>query len=198
MRLLMTTFSPYARKCWAAIIELGIEDRVELIRLPPRLPNDAKPDVEVVNPLSKVPALMTPAGPILDSRVIAAYLNEFAGGTLYGDGSDRWGDLTLEALADGICDAGVVVRLEQVRARDTQRAEDVYAHQRKIHAALDFLEANPPSCDRFHIGKIALVSAIDWLRFRNVVPDPLLDRPALSSFHACWSPRPCLAETLPG
>lgn len=197
MRLLMTTYSPYARKCWAAVLELGLEARVELVKLPPRMPAEAKPDVEAVNPLSKVPALLTPDGPVVDSRVILPFLDELAGGSLYASDADGWRERTLEALADGMCDAGVIVRLEQIRPEAEQRAADIAIYRGKIVRTLDYLEANPPAGDRFHAGTLALMAAIDWLAFRAIVPDPLDGRPRLAAFHARWADRPCIAATRP-
>lgn len=198
MRLIMTKLSPFARKCWVSVLELGLEDRVQLVAVEPRLPVHSKPDVEAVNPLSKVPALETGNGPVIDSGVICAYLNELAGGDLIASGPDRWEELTLEALADGMCDAGVVVRLEMVLPEAERRPADIAANRGKITRALDMLEANPPLCERFHIGKIALIAAIDWFRFRSILEaDPLEGRPNLARFHAQWAERPSIAATRP-
>jgi len=179
------------------VIELELEGRVELVKLPPRMPADSKPDVEAINPLSKIPALETPDGPVLDSRVIVPSLNELGGGTLYATGAEGWRERTLEALADGMCDAGVHVRLEQLRPEAEQRAGEIAIYRAKITRTLDHLEANPPAGDRFHAGVIALIAAIDWLQFRNIVPGVLEGRPRLAAFHAHWADRPCLSATRP-
>ncbi|MDT7934870.1 MAG: glutathione S-transferase N-terminal domain-containing protein [Sphingomonadaceae bacterium] len=198
MRLILTKLSPFARKVWAIVLEHRLHDRVLLDFVAPRLPRDSKPDVETVNPLSKVPALETPAGPVIDSRVIAAMLDELGGGGLIASGAERWAELTLEALADGMCDAGVVVRLEYARPEAERRRDDIAAYRAKIERSLDMLEASPPACERFHVGKIALIAAIDWLRVRSILErDPLDGRPGVAAVHARWSERPCLAETRP-
>lgn len=198
MQLLASKPSPYARKCRAAVIELGLADRVAVELVPPRLPLDPKPDVEAVNPLSKVPILVTPGGPIVDSRVICAFLNELAGGTLVAAGENGWRERTLEALADGMIDAGVVVRLEMVRPEAERRPADIAAYRGKIERTLDLLERDPPARDRFHVGHLALVCAIDWMRFRSITRrDPLEARPGLAALHAHWTERDCLRATRP-
>lgn len=61
------------------------------------------------NPLGKLPALTRPDGPaIYDSRVICRYLDARADSGLYPDRT-LWETLTLEATADGIMDAAVLM-----------------------------------------------------------------------------------------
>jgi glutathione S-transferase len=62
MRLYVTKPSPYARKAWAAVLELGLQERVEVVTLEARMPTTPKPDLEPLNPLGKVPALVTDDG----------------------------------------------------------------------------------------------------------------------------------------
>ncbi len=200
MRLLVTRPSPYARKCRAAILELGLSDRVAVDELPARLPAVPKPDLEAVNPLGKVPTLVREgAHPIVDSPVILAFLDALAGGgrLIPPAGEARWSALTLEAVADGMMDAGVVIRMEQLHDESRRRGEEVAAHQAKIARALDLLEREPPQAP-FHVGQLALVCAIDWLRFRQLCPDPLAGRPRLAAWHAALADRPALAATRPG
>ena len=45
MRLIVTKPSPYARKARAAVLELGLEGRVETVEVPARPPNEPKPDL---------------------------------------------------------------------------------------------------------------------------------------------------------
>lgn len=200
MKLLITKPSPFARKAWAASIELGLADRVEPVFLEARLPTQAKPDLEPVNPLGKVPVLLREDGaPLVDSRVIVAYFDTLAGGgRLIAAGPERWGELMVEALADGMMEAGIVLRLEAVRPEAGRRPEMMAEHLAKIARTLDALEADPPACDRFHVGKLALICAIDWLSYRQLCPKPLAGRPRLAAVHRQWAERACLAETAPG
>jgi glutathione S-transferase len=199
VRLLVTTASPYARKTRAAVIELGLDERVEIVRVPIRLPQQAKPEVEAANPLGKIPVLVLDDGrPIADSPVILAYLDALAGGGLIPRGEDKWRALTLEALADGCMDAGVVLRMEQLKPAERQDAAEVAAYQAKIARTLDRIEADPHWLDgRFDVGQLALACAIDWMIFRELVPDPLAGRPRLAERLGRLRERPALAATAP-
>ena len=83
MRLIVTKPSPYARKARAAVLELGLDGRVEIVEVPARPPNEPKPDLEALNPLGKVPSLILDDGRLIaDSPVIVAFLNDLGGGSL--------------------------------------------------------------------------------------------------------------------
>jgi glutathione S-transferase len=199
MRLYVTKPSPYARKAWASAIILGLQDRIEIVELAPRMPTVPKPDLEAVNPLGKVPALVTDDQQlILDSPVIVAFLNELAGGTLIPDGADRWRVLTLEALADGCMDAGVVLRVESLKGGAHRDMAEVKAHEAKIERTLDLLEAQPEWIQGgLNVGTLALACAIDWLIFRSLIPYPLIGRPHLAHAVGELAEHPGLAATRP-
>lgn len=199
MRLLVTRASPYARKTRAAVIELGLEERVQVVEVPIRLPQQAKPDVEAANPLGKIPVLVLADGQLIaDSPVILAYLDELAGGGLIPAGEDKWRALTLEALADGCMDAGFVLRMEQLKPAERQDVGEVAAYQAKIARTLDRIEAEPHWLDGgFDVGQLALACAIDWMIFRELVPDPLAARPGLAAAMARLRARPSLGATKP-
>lgn len=199
MRLLVTRPSPYARKAWAAVLELGLAQQVAIEMLPGRMPQVPKPDLERHNPLGKVPALLLDDGGfIADSPVIVAYLDALAGGGLIPAGADKWRALTLEALADGCMDAGVVLRVEQLKDEARRDPGEVAAYQAKIARTLDRIEGDPEwLAGKFEVGQLALACAIDWLIFRQLVPDPLAERPRLAAAMAQLRERPALAATVP-
>jgi glutathione S-transferase len=120
MKLFGSTRSPFVRKVRTVAIALGIDDRLSLEIADPW----GDPAFREKNPLSKIPTLETDDGLLLyDSPVICAYLNEMAGGRLMPSaGSLRWMSMRNEALADGICDAAVLRRLELARP-DGERSE---------------------------------------------------------------------------
>lgn len=199
MQLLITRASPYARKTRVAVLELGLEDQVEIVEVPIRLPQDAKPDVEALNPLGKIPALILEDGrPVLDSPVIVAYLDALAGGGLIPAGEDKWRVLTLEALADGCMDAGFVLRMEQLKGEARRDPAEVAAYTAKIDRTLDRLDQEPDwLAGDFNIGQLALACAIDWLVFRQLVPDPLACRTRLGDWMGRVRTRPALLVTTP-
>lgn len=200
MRLYVTKPSPYARKAWAAVIELGLKDRVEIVELEARMPATPKPDLEPVNPLGKVPALVTDEGQlVLDSPVIVAFLDEVAGGGLIPRGADRWRALTLEALADGCMDAGVVLRMESLKGEAYRNPAEIAAHQAKIERTLDMIEAEPRWLEgTMNVGTLALACALDWLIFRELIHYPLIGRPHLAHAMGEVAEHPSMSATRPG
>ena len=145
-----------------------------------------------------MPSLVTETGLIADSPVIVAYLNELAGSSLIPSGPERWRVLTLEAIADGCIDSGVVLRVTQLKDEARRDPEEVAAHTAKIERALDLIEADPSWLEGgFNVGQLALACAVDWLRFRALVPDPEAGRPRLAAWAAAVRARPALAATRP-
>jgi glutathione S-transferase len=182
-----------------AVLELGLESRVEIVELPARMPTVPKPDLEAVNPLGKVPSLLTDEGDLIaDSPVIVAYLNHLAGGHLIPPEPERWRALTLEALADGCMDAGVVLRVEGLKGEAYRDLGDIAAHGAKIERSLDLVESEPRWLSgEMNVGSIALACAVDWLIFRNLIHYPLIGRPHLTHFVARLLERPAFAATRP-
>jgi glutathione S-transferase len=200
MKLFYTRPSPYARKARAAALELGLEDRIEFFEVTTLThPTNHIPDLQRQNPLQKVPVLVTDDGrPLFDSIVIAEYLDALAGGTLFPKGGRRWPSLKLHALAQGIMDAGVAVRLESLRTEEKRWDEWIEAHLRKVRNGLDAVEAEPELLSgAFNIGHLALACAIEWLAFRNVYSESEESRPRLAAWLATVRDRPSLAATRP-
>ncbi len=108
MKLLASLTSPYARKLRVLALELGL--RLTVVETSPL---DDGAELLAVNPLGKVPVLLTDDGTaIVDSRVIAAWLlAQVPGQTLLAtEGAAHWQGLTTEAIADGILDAAINMR----------------------------------------------------------------------------------------
>ena len=158
--------SPFGRKVRLAIAELGLEERIEVV---PADTNDPAESLRRQNPLGKVPTLVLEDGSTLfDSRVIAEYLDHLiGGGRLFPSGEGRFAQLRLQALADGICDAGLL-QVYEVRLRAPEMRSPVWTENQagKIARALAALEAAPPAYDRPRIGEIALACALDYLDLR--------------------------------
>lgn len=200
MRLFVTRPSPFARKAWAAVLELGLTEQVRIEELPARMPSVPKPDLEAVNPLSKVPALITEAGAlVVDSAVILAYLDSLAGGgRLIPAGAERWRALSLEALANGCMEAGIVIRVEQMKDEQHRLASEIDTYTGKIARTLDLLEREPQWLEgNFNAGQLALACLLDWLVFRHLVAEPLAGRPRLAAWAVQVGQRPALVATRP-
>lgn len=159
--------SPFGRKVKIALLELGLADRVEIVAADT---NDPAEPLRQQNPLGKIPALVLEDGTALfDSRVIVEYLDHLAGGgRILPAGAERFGQLRLQALADGICDAALLQVYEvRIRPAETRHAGWVENQQGKVDRALAALEAQPPAFpDRPRIGEIALACALGYLDLR--------------------------------
>src|SRR5690606_37602234 len=105
MKLFYAQTSPFVRKVLVVAHELGIAERIEK-KTSGAHPIDRVEDVVALNPLGKIPLLITDDGTTLyDSAVICEYLNQRqSGGLLAADGETRWSALTWQALGDGMLD----------------------------------------------------------------------------------------------
>ncbi len=134
MKLFIAKPSPYARKARVALIEKAIE--FETI-----VENPWLPDTEIgdVNPLGKIPALVLDDGRVIhDSKVIIEYLETLnAPPALIPSSPDlRITHKQIEAIADGISDAIVLIRLEGTRPVAMQSSDWVSRQRKKIEASV--------------------------------------------------------------
>jgi len=171
VKLLYQTHSPYARKVLVFAHEVGLAGEIEVLHqeTSPTFRNDA---VFAENPLGKVPALIRPGSATLfDSDVICAYLDTQHGGRrlIPEDGEARWQALKLQAVAQGLAEAGIAVRWETVRRPESLRypaLRDGYAA--KLVETYDWLERNLDIESPLHIGHIGIATALSWLEFRQL------------------------------
>ena len=169
MKLYTSLTSPYGRKCRIAAHVAGVVDRTAVTVVDYK---DAA--YGTVNPLKKVPALERDDGSVLtDSPVICAYLASLGdtAKVIPADDETRWQSLSLEALADGMTDAGVLIFLERKRPEDKISADWIALQTDKINAGLDAIDAQAAAYgDRTDIGVLAVAACVAWLEFRSVVP----------------------------
>jgi len=197
MQLLYQTHSPYARKVLVAAHETGLADRLEVIHqeTSPTARNDT---VFAANPLGKVPVLLTDDGLALyDSSVICEYLDGLHDGPrlIPAAGPARWTVLRLQALAQGLCDAGIALRWETERRPIALRYLPLAQGQvEKLTAAYDVLEHETEFDGPPDLGQIALATALDWLAFR-ALPDFRPGRPRLSAWLDAFTQRPSMRAT---
>jgi glutathione S-transferase len=153
--------SPYGRKARIAIMHLGLDVRVERSTT-----SDPADPIHAINPLRKMPALVTEDGvAIYDSRVILEYLDWLAGGDriIPLDPAARFRALTLQALADGLTDAAVLIRYEDRWRLPQQTSEPWLAHQqKKIDGALAALEQAALPRQGIDVGQIATACALPF------------------------------------
>lgn len=197
LTLLYQSHSPYARKVLVCAHELGLAERLNVVHheTSPTNRNDA---VFAANPLGKVPVLLTAdAGALFDSVVICDYLDRLggAGSLIPRDGPARYEALRLQALAQGLCDAGIALRWETVRRPEALRYPALAQGQAtKLIEAYDHLETQAPFSGPISIGQIALATALAWLEFRDM-PDFRQRAPQLAQWHDAFCQRPSMLAT---
>ena len=198
MKILFSPFSPYVRKCLVAASELGLSDRLEL------LPSNVHPvnrdkSVIAVNPLGKIPTLHTDDGQVLyDSRVICEYLNDLAGGSLIpAAGASRWQTLTLQAMGDGMLDAAIIARYEDIARPDELKWPQWRAAQLdKYETSLSHLDAHPDLlAGRVDLGAITIGCALWYLDLRFPDFDWRAGHAPTAHWYLEFSKRPSMART---
>ena len=199
MELSYSPSSPFVRKVMVTLHETGQADAVTLV---PTEQTPLRPDAANIaqNPLGKVPTLTRPDGPSLyDSRVICRYLAARAGAALYPE-ARLWEVLTLEATADGMLDAAVLMVYEERLRPEEKRFPDYVAAQwAKIDRALDALESRWMShlSGPLTIGPIAVGCALGYLDFRHPDRPWREGRAGLAEWFARFDARPAMATTRP-
>ena len=200
MKLYHSNTSPYVRKVMAVLHMTGLADEVELV---PGSGSPLEPNETTVgaNPLGKVPCLVTDAGEALyDSRVITRYLDHTAQGGLYPPGDALFRVLTLEALADGILDAALLVVYEsRLRPEDKRFTPWVEGQLGKILRAVVSLE--PHVRDDLMgaptMAHVALGCALGYVDFRLPELAWRDTAPALADWYRDFAEKPYMAATLP-
>ncbi len=198
MKLHYSATSPYVRKVVVVAAETGLSDSIEW--LTPATAGAAA--IGTVNPLAKVPALVTDDGVILyDSPVICEYLDSLHyGEKMFPAGGDaRWTALRLQALGDGVLDAGLLIVMEGRREIEAERSAGFVDFQkRKIASALDALEAGASSLgDGPDIATITVGCALGYVDFRLGDLAWRSTRSALAAWFEGQSKRPAMAASVP-
>ena len=167
MKLHWSPKSPYVRKVMVCAHELGLVERLELVRSVAAM---LKPNPRLMqdNPLSKIPTLVLPDGfALFDSVVICEYLDELGQGTLFPkQGADRWQALRWHALADGMLDAAILWRNE--REREAPLPALIDAFELKMQASLKQLDDETQALAEmpFSIGHVTVGCALGYLDYR--------------------------------
>ena len=200
MKLIYSGTSPFVRKISVLLLETGQENLVEreTVAVSPMNPGDVVPDI---NPLGKVPCLVLDDGSSLfDSRVITRYLDTLHDGPrLYPEGAALWPVLALEAVADGMVDAAILMVYERLLRPEEQRSADwVEAQWLKVTRALAHLEKNVAALEPLNMASIAVAAALGYIEFRHDDRQWRTLAPALSAWETAFSKRPALQATQPG
>ena len=201
MKLLASLASPYTRKVRIVLAEKKIDCDLELVDVQP-VDNPVNPH----NPLGKIPTLVLDDGSSLyDSRVIVEFLDAVSpiSRLIPDDMRERVAVRRWEALADGVLDAGILVRSEAQRARAERSkawGDKQLARMKRAMAQMAAELGERPWChnDKYSLADIAVGCCLGWLGFRK--PGDV-DWPAeyepLARHYAKMMERPAFAETVP-
>lgn len=200
MRLFYSPTSPYVRKIRVLLAETGNTDAVELVHSA-GTPLDAGTMPVAHNPLGKIPALERADGPALyDSRVITRYLDDQLGCGMYPAAPRLWDTLTLEATADGILDAAILMVYEaRIRPEEKRFTPWLDGQWAKVSRALDALETRWMSHlhGTMDMGQIAVACALGYVDFRHDARNWREGRPSLAAWDAAFAARPSMTATVP-
>jgi glutathione S-transferase len=201
MKLIGSLSSPYVRKVRVAIAEKKLD--YEFIQ-----ENVWHPDTQIQesNPLGKVPCLiMEDGGAMFDSRVIVEYLDTLSpvGKLIPVQGRERASVKCWEALADGILDAGILMRLEKtLRPPEQQSQEWIDRQMKKVQAGLKAMSTGfgeTPFCagNHYTLADVAVGCTLGWLSFRFPEINWREDYPNLERLFEKLSERQSFKDTVP-
>ena len=201
MKLIGSITSPYVRKVRVVLAEKKLDYDFALENV-----WGADTTISQSNPLGKVPCLLMEDGSALyDSRVIVEYLDTLTPvcKLLPPNGRDRADVKVWEALADGVLDAAILVRLEKTLRPEQQQSSDWIARQMgKVHAGLNVLSTNlgeSPFCRGIHysLADVAVGCCLGWLAFRFPEIDWRGDYPNLARLFDKLSERASFKDSVP-
>jgi len=137
MKIIIVTPSPYARKARVALREKNI-DFEEIIDVPWNINNLT----QGINPLGKVPVLLHDDNkPLFDGRLIVQYLDYYKRQPLLypNDLEENLSARLVETVADGVCDAIVLIFLENSRKEVLRRKDWLKRQEKKIYGGVKYL-----------------------------------------------------------
>ena len=200
MKLHWSPRSPYVRKVMIVAHELGLAERLEVVRT---VVGGTTPHLELMreNPLGKIPTLVLQDGTIIyDSPVICEYLDTLHDGPkLFPDWPERLTALRRLALGDGMLDVALAWLGERFRPIEKQSQPHIELWRAKLLACVDALEleADALAAGRFTIGHIAIGIALSYLDFRFGDLAWRDGHPRLAAWHATFDARPSVQANPP-
>ncbi|MBC7415178.1 MAG: glutathione S-transferase N-terminal domain-containing protein [Herminiimonas sp.] len=201
MKLIGSLASPYVRKVRIVMAEKKLDYDFVLDNV-----WAADTVIQQSNPLGKVPCLiMEDGGVLFDSRVIVEYLDTLTPvcKLISTQGRERAEVKCWEALADGVVDAAILVRLEKTLRPAEQQSESWTARQlSKVHAGLKAMSTGlgeTPYCagNHYTLADVAVGCALAWIGFRFPEIDWRGDHPNLGKLLDKLAERPSFRDTAP-
>jgi glutathione S-transferase len=205
-RLISATPSPYARKVRIALAEKGIP-----FELRTEVPWDSTTATRRYNPLEKLPVLVLPDGRgVYESRFILEWLEAKHPEPPLLPPADRTDEVLaarqIEVIADGICDACVLIFWERRREEAHQSAPWMARQRRKVDGGLralsEMAEGRNGGRDwlvgeRFGLADIAAGTVLGYLDVRFPEHPWRSLHPALVRLADRLAERPSFRDTVP-
>lgn len=171
MKLYLNKTSPYARLVLVTAAEAGLAQQIEKIWVEPW---DDVPELLAVNPLAKVPALLTADGvALIESAVICDYLLSLTASEALLPAEPQARTATLHRLGLGRatidCAFGAVIRRRYQDSADSVLSRRWLAALPRAAASLEPLCAARLAMPQPDLGDLAVAVAFAYLDFR--LPD---------------------------
>jgi glutathione S-transferase len=201
MKLLASPLSPYTRKVRIVLAEKRIDCDLQTVDV-----NPVENAVNAHNPLGKIPVLVLDDGTaVYDSRVIVEFLDGKSpiSRLIPEDLRDRIAVRRWEALADGVLDAGLLVRYESLRDKNEQSkawSDKQLARMKRgmEQMASELSERQWCHGERYSLGDIAVGCCLGWLGFRKPGDvDWHKGYPVLARHYEKLMTRAAFADTVP-
>jgi len=201
MKLIGSVTSPYVRKVRVVMAEKKLDYQLVIEDV------WASDVMLKMNPLGKVPCLVLDGGEaVFDSRVIVEYVDTLSpvGKLIPPTGRERVEVRTWEALADGLCDAAILARMEaNWGPREGARCQAWIDRQMsRVTSALKAMGqglGDKPWCNgnHFTLADVAVGCALAYLDFRFAHIDWRGDHPNLTKLAEKLATRPSFIDSAP-
>ncbi len=200
MKLIIATPSPYARKVRVVLREKDI-DCEEIIDIPWN-ENTLTKDV---NPIGKIPILLQEGiAPIYDSKVIVQYLEYLKQEPLMYplDPTDNISARLIETIFDGVCDAVVLVFLENSRHENLRSTDWIKRQKKKIYRGIEYMSGDLGNKNYFvgndfSIADVCGISCLEYLDLRFSKFNWRRQYPNLENYWHTHKDRKSFLETKP-
>lgn len=171
MTLYGTTTSPYVRRVQVVALELGLPlTRVDTFT------DAGQAALRARSPVWKVPVVELEGQAIFDSRVITEHLlRHYGPGPLAALDEDDLAARNMVTVIDGALDALINALYLQRDGVGKEQASYVAKQHERAAAALGWVEARVDDvwlgrARAFGLPELALVTALEWMRFRDMYP----------------------------
>ena len=169
MKIIIANPSPYARKARVALLEKEIvfEEIIDI-------PWNTNTLTKGINPLGKIPILLNGNHePLFDSKVIIQYLDHYKPQPLLypKNPKDNISARLVETVADGVCDAIVLIFLENSRKETLKSKDWIKRQEKKIFEGVKYLSnylegENYFVGNHFNIADICGFSCLEYMDLR--------------------------------